>query len=82
MCWELIRNKIGSLFHAVWRRKRTTGAIEDVTGDIQDPREDMMIEARLILANSDIPALAAGAGSEPLPRLKNLGKQTAVAMCL
>lgn len=56
--------------------------IEDVTGDIQGPREDVRIEARLRLPNTDIPALAAGADSEPLPKLENLGKQTAVAMCL
>lgn len=42
----------------------------------------MRIEARLILANTEIPAVAAEAGTEPLPKLKNLGKQTTVAVCL
>lgn len=73
-CWELIRNRIGSLLHSVWRRRRMTGALEDVAGDIQGLGEDMGIETRLMLANTD----AAGAGSEqPLPKLENLGKQTA-----
>lgn len=28
-CWELIRNRTGSLLHSVWRRRGTAGAMED-----------------------------------------------------